>query len=449
MLRLTGVGGTQPGSANLALRVFRATSGSFALGLTPLVRATTAGGAAVSYSVVVSAQAGFTGPVDLSVTGLPSGARATFLPTRVTTSGSSVLTIETSPGVEPDAYAIRVVGTSAGKSSSTLGRLDIYPPGQAGFTLTCIDASQTVVAGTAATWRFGVAPTGSMRIPVVVSVAGTLPAGAGVSWSVTLPSGVVLASKGSSATVPVGGSADLSVSVPRSLRASSLLMLVSASNIETRTMLPVSLRVQPSPVDAATLAVTVSPSSAVAYGKTAVFSARLMAGSVAVRGAGVSLWRSSDGGSTWAREASAVWSAASQTYKATSKVLTANTLFSMRSSGTSQTVPVASKPAVLTVKAYLGTPSTPSKARKSRSFTVSGSLKPYHSGTTKLYFYRKVGSKWRYYKSYSAKNALYKGYTKYSYRAKLKSTGSWYVIAKHSDSNHAATTSPRRYFKVR
>ncbi len=448
-LAITATGGTGVARADVALRVFRSTSGSFAVGLVQPVRAATAGGAPVTFNVTISAQSGFTGPVDLSVSGLPAGARASFLPPRVTTSGSSVLTIETSAGVEPDAYALRVAATSAGRSSSALGRIDIYPPGRSGFTLACEDATQAVGAGGEARWRFSALPTGSMRMPVEVSVAGALPAGTVPEWRVTPADGEPVVSAGDSAVVPMGGSAELRLSLPRSLEATDMIMLVSGSTISTRTTLPIALRIEESRVESATMTVSSSPKSSVTYGKTAVFSAMLKIDGVLVPDANVSLWRSTDGGETWSRDGAAVWSASSGTYRATSQPLTANTQFMMRSAGTSRTASVGSKPAVLTAKAYLGTPSTASTVRRSKSFTVSGSLKPYHGGSTKLYFYRKSGGKWRYAKSVSAKNSAYKSYTKYSVKTKLKSTGSWYVIAKHSDSSHAATTSPRRYFKVR
>ena len=55
---------------------------------------------------------GFTGTVAFSVTGLPSGATATFTPPSVTTSGSTTMSVSTSAATPPGSYPLTIRGTS-------------------------------------------------------------------------------------------------------------------------------------------------------------------------------------------------------------------------------------------------------------------------------------------------------------------------------------------------
>ena len=72
---------------------------------------TVAPGGSTSYTVTVSPVAGFTGTVGFNVSGLPSGATATFNPTSVNTSGSTVMSLVTS-GAPTGDYPLTITGTS-------------------------------------------------------------------------------------------------------------------------------------------------------------------------------------------------------------------------------------------------------------------------------------------------------------------------------------------------
>lgn len=97
-------------------------------------------------------------------------------------------------------------------------------------------------------------------------------------------------------------------------------------------------------------------------------------------------------------------------------------------------------------KAYLSTPNAPKTAKRSKSFTVKGYLKPRHAAKTyrvRIYGWKKnaFGS-WVKYDYVSAKITNYKTYSKYSVKLKLTSKGSWrlraYVVA---DGEHSAAWS--------
>ena len=83
----------------------------FSLSATPLTQANSAG-SVTSYTVTVSPAGGFTGTVTLTVSGLPTGATASFTPTSVTTSGSSTMTVTSSTTTPIGTFPLTITGTS-------------------------------------------------------------------------------------------------------------------------------------------------------------------------------------------------------------------------------------------------------------------------------------------------------------------------------------------------
>ncbi|HEX3436006.1 MAG TPA: galactose oxidase-like domain-containing protein, partial [Pseudacidobacterium sp.] len=68
-------------------------------------------GKSTNYTVSVTPSNGFTGNVSFSVTGLPSGATASFTPTSVSGSGSSTLAVNTSSSTPTGTYTLTITGT--------------------------------------------------------------------------------------------------------------------------------------------------------------------------------------------------------------------------------------------------------------------------------------------------------------------------------------------------
>jgi PA14 domain-containing protein/calcineurin-like phosphoesterase family protein len=91
----------------------------FALNATPLTRTVTPG-TGTTYSVTVRRSGGFSGPVALSVSGLPSGASASFVPNPVvaSTPTSSSLSVTTSATTTPGTYNLTITGASGAISHS-------------------------------------------------------------------------------------------------------------------------------------------------------------------------------------------------------------------------------------------------------------------------------------------------------------------------------------------
>lgn len=174
-----------------------------------------------------------------------------------------------------------------------------------------------------------------------------------------------------------------------------------------------------------------------------------------VLGKNVTLWRSTNGGTTWTKDGTAAYgdpyNVGDERYYLRTKPLTQNLMLQWRFAGDSEYMPAEPSTLRVGVKAYLSKPVTPTTVKKDTAFTTYGYLKPYHSGYTRLDFYRynQRQHKWAFYKTVYAKNTNYNGYTKYIRRYKLPYAGDYYVKAFHKDASHVASWSSKRYFTVK
>lgn len=130
---------------------------------------------------------GFTGSVNLSVSGLPAGATGSFNPTPVTINGTvtSTLTVTTTASTPGGNYTLTITATGGGITHVATVTLCIQ-----NFTITISPSSQTVHAGASATYTVTITPVNGFTGAVALSEAG-LPAGATPSCS---PSSVTITS---------------------------------------------------------------------------------------------------------------------------------------------------------------------------------------------------------------------------------------------------------------
>ena len=142
------------------------TIGDFSLSATPASR-TVAPGAGTTYSATVTPLNGFNGPVSFSVTGLPTGASASFSPASVTGSGTTTLSVSTTATVQPGTYPLVITGTSGPVSHSANVTLIV----NGDFTISATPTAATIRRGGSASYTVGITSSGFSGT-VLFSVSG-------------------------------------------------------------------------------------------------------------------------------------------------------------------------------------------------------------------------------------------------------------------------------------
>ncbi|MGC1606033.1 MAG: hypothetical protein WA748_10930 [Candidatus Acidiferrum sp.] len=137
------------------------------------------GGNNTTYTVTVSPLNGFTGTVNLTSSGFPSGATPTFSPSSVSGSGVSTLTVSTLAGSSASSSTISMTGTSGSLVHSATATLNVVAPD---FSLTVSPGSVSVAPGGTANYTVTVAPLNGFTGTVSLSVA-DLPSGAMFTFS--------------------------------------------------------------------------------------------------------------------------------------------------------------------------------------------------------------------------------------------------------------------------
>ncbi|MBI4909094.1 MAG: DUF1349 domain-containing protein [Acidobacteria bacterium] len=171
------IGLTASGDANSAIskvvfdNVSLSTGTDFNLTVTPATQ-TVLPSNGTQYTVSVSPLAGFTGAVDLSVTGLPAGASATFTPATIMTSGASTLAVSTIGTTPAGSYTITVTGTSTAITRSTTVTLVIAAPD---LTVTVSPASRSTNVSTVVTYTVSVTYLNGLSGTADLSITGVPP----------------------------------------------------------------------------------------------------------------------------------------------------------------------------------------------------------------------------------------------------------------------------------
>jgi regulation of enolase protein 1 (concanavalin A-like superfamily) len=181
-LTITGTNGTLSRSTTVTMIV--PGPPDFGLSASPSSQIVTPGNNA-TYTTSISALNGFTNTVNLSVSGLPTGATANFNPTSVTGSGNSTLTVSTATTTPTGTYPLTITGTSGSLSHSTTVTLVVTTPD---FSLSATPSSQTAVPGNNAVYTTTISPLLGFTNTVNLSVNG-LPTGATASFNPTSVAG--------------------------------------------------------------------------------------------------------------------------------------------------------------------------------------------------------------------------------------------------------------------
>jgi hypothetical protein len=191
-LTITGTSGSLTASTTVAISVsapgFTLLAGSVSVGL----------GSSSSTYVDVSPQYGFTGSVNLAVTGLPSGVTASFSPNPTT--GTSTLTLTASSTAALGQYTATITGTSGSLTATTTVSGDILAPS---FTLSDYSSVSIGQAGSA-TSTVTLNPQNGFNSIVHLSVTG-LPSGVTAAFApASLSSGSSTLTLTATATAAVG-----------------------------------------------------------------------------------------------------------------------------------------------------------------------------------------------------------------------------------------------------
>jgi PKD repeat protein len=139
----------------------------FSLSATPASRSIPPGGG-TSYTATVTPGAGFSGTVSFSLSGLPSGATASFNPGAVTSSGSTTLSVSTSGATPAGSYTLAIAGTSG----SLTHTINVTLVVNGDFSITVTPASLTVGRGASGSYTVTIAAGPGFSGTVNLSVSG-------------------------------------------------------------------------------------------------------------------------------------------------------------------------------------------------------------------------------------------------------------------------------------
>jgi kumamolisin len=179
------------------------TTPTFSLSASPASVSVVQGSSGTS-TIAVTAVDGFDSAVALSATGQPVGVTASFNPTSVTGSGTSVLNLVVASTTATGTYTITVTGTGGGITQTTTVSLTVTAPAAANFTVSASPTSLTVSRGGSGHSTITTAVSGGFNSAIALSASGQ-----GSGETVTFnPTSIAAPGSGTSTmTVTASGSA--------------------------------------------------------------------------------------------------------------------------------------------------------------------------------------------------------------------------------------------------
>ena len=223
-LTLKGTGAGLTRTQTLTLTVVVPT---FTLAATAASATVTSGGT-TTFTLNASAMNGFKSTISLSVTGLPKGATAKFVPTSIAApgNGSSALTVTTSATTASGTYSLNVMGSGGGVTKKQALSLTVIGPS---FTLT-LGATKVILA------RGG-------SMPITVTTAGSTGFSSAITLSVSgLPRGVTASFV--PASVASSGSSRLTLKAASTAAVGTATLTVTAVGGGVTRTQPLALTVQ-------------------------------------------------------------------------------------------------------------------------------------------------------------------------------------------------------------
>jgi Bacterial Ig domain/Glycosyl hydrolase catalytic core len=140
-------------------------------------------GAGTSYTVTVGALNGFSGTVNLGVSGAPVGTMTAFTPSSVSGAGTATLDISTGASTPAGSVTLAIAGTSGTLTHSTTVTFVVNaPPPPPDFSMSAAPPARSVAPGGVTTYNVTVGPLNGFAGTVSFGATG-LPAGASASFS--------------------------------------------------------------------------------------------------------------------------------------------------------------------------------------------------------------------------------------------------------------------------
>jgi len=157
----------------------------FSISVTPSSR-TVAQGSNTTYTTTISPLNGFTDTVSPSVSGLPAGATASFIPASAVNPKTWALMVSTATTTAAGTYTVTITGTSGTLSHTTTVTLVVSGPPD--FSISASPSSQTVTQGNSTAYTASISALSGFTDTVNLGVSG-LPPGAMASFSPTSVAG--------------------------------------------------------------------------------------------------------------------------------------------------------------------------------------------------------------------------------------------------------------------
>ena len=129
-------------------------------------------GTSTSYTVTIGALNGFAGAVNLSATGLPLDATASFTPAAVSGAGGATLDVTTAATTPAGSSTITITGTSGSLTHTTTVSLAVNASPSPDFTIATTPGSRTVTQGSGASYTVTIGALNGFSSDVNLTLSG-------------------------------------------------------------------------------------------------------------------------------------------------------------------------------------------------------------------------------------------------------------------------------------
>ncbi len=172
----------------------------FALTAAPLSVSLNPGANAV-ITLQLTASGGFSGPVQLAVTGLPAGVTGTFAPATLTAGQTARLTVTAAANAVPLTAAVNASIKAVSGTLANIAVLSVNVKPVPTFNFTASPPAATMIVGGSTAFTFDLTPVGDFNQTIYLQISG-MPAGTSGQLTQTAPGKLILTVKSTTAAAP-------------------------------------------------------------------------------------------------------------------------------------------------------------------------------------------------------------------------------------------------------